>query len=57
MPTVTADLPEALDQKILEYARAHGMVRKTLTERKPNKAEAIRAILREFFQLEEGKKA
>jgi hypothetical protein len=57
MPTVTADLPEALDQKILEYARAHGMVRNTPTEKKPNKAEAIRAILWEFFQLEEGKKS
>jgi hypothetical protein len=54
MPTRTTFLPEALDLKVLAYAREHGITRIALrgtadAQAVPNMALAIRRILEEFF--------
>jgi hypothetical protein len=57
MPTITADLSDDLDQKLNEYAERYKILKPgILRGPRPNRAEALRSILRKFFQLEETKK-
>ena len=55
MPTITADLSDDLNKKLNDYAAMHKILKPGLDGLQPNRAETLRSILREFFQIEEAK--